>query len=460
MWQEQFRSLGERTEGLVRRSLVDLALSDRHAYWDVEALDEAVQTESVESVLKELRDPKYEDSISTTVLADAIEETTILLQHWNEGKDIQRFLTLWRDRCWQYGWEEARRQCEGILFDYRQSSLQRCNILFNARKEVNLDINSIGILATFDGEWLVDVSERKIVIWEPLTGEEITSWSHEHHITMVLPFREAQILIATRDGEVHLWEVDTEMRRHILSLGSPIYAMCFRDNKISVWLNDMLRVWDEDGELKHELVAPASEPPGLAISNDGQRVMYCDGRTLGVWSLLTGNVIYGLHAHSGLDEDALDMTESILDMGQSDKGLRMMDLLQLWGLSLRSQFDLLQSLSEPMVISTNDLQVVAGADQELALLEWDEEDENFAISAQTTVADLWGINNMKALSEDCRYLVATTPQGIVAWDLFRKKEARFPIPMAFSMKIAVLKGKRLIAVDNGQELSIFRFLAD
>jgi hypothetical protein len=460
VWQEQFRSIGERTSGLVQRSLVDLALCDRHAYWDVEALDDAMQAKGMQTILEELRHPKYQDSISTAVLADALEETAILMQHWNEGSSIQRFLTLWRDRCWQYGWEEARRQAEGILFDYRQPSLQRCNILFDARTGLSLDLNRIGIVATLDGKWLADVLNCEIVVWDPLTGEKVTSWTSSSDITIVEPIREAQFLIANRDGEVHLWEVDTEFQKHILSLHKPVHALTARDGKIAVWVDDELRIWDENGDLKQELAAPASEPPAMAISNDGQRIMYCDGRTIGVWSILTGNVIYGLFAHSGLDDDDLDMTESILDMGQTNKGLRMMDLLQLWGLSLQAQFDILRSLSEPMAISDDDQQIVAGADQDLALLEWDEEDENFVVLSHAKVADLWGVNSMHQLSNDCRYVVATSPQGIVAWDLLRNKEARFPVPMAFSLKIAVLRGTRLIAVDNGQELSIFRFLAD
>lgn len=49
VWQEQFRSIGQRTSGLIRRSLVDLALFDRHSYWDVEALDDAVQGKGIEA---------------------------------------------------------------------------------------------------------------------------------------------------------------------------------------------------------------------------------------------------------------------------------------------------------------------------------------------------------------------------------------------------------------------------
>ena len=298
------------------------------------------------------------------------------------------------------------------------------------------------------------------MIWNPLTGERIASWSNGTVITLVHPIRDGELLIATRDGEVHLWDVETEYRKHILSLEQPIYSLFARDGKIAIWTDNSLRIWEENGELRQELAAPALEPPSLAISNDGQIVMYCDGKTLGVWSILTGNVIYGLYAHNGLNDDELDMTESILDMAQSSRGLRMMDVQQLWGLSLKSQFKVLQSLSEPLVISKDDTQVVAGAEQDLALLEWNEEDENFEIVSQMSIPDLWGVNNMHAISSDCRYVVATTPQGIVALDIVRNKEARFPVQMAFSIKIAVLRDARLIAVDNGQELSIFRFLAD
>lgn len=454
IWKERFQKISERNRNQIQRSLVDLALFGRHEYWNIEALDAAVQEKGVDGVVKELRS-SANSSVSTTVLADALEETAIQLKHWKEGTEIQRFLTIWRDRCWGYGWKEFQRQTEGLLFDYRLSSIQRESVIEHEQQNTFLT----RLVSTLDGKWLIELNPTQLIAWSP-HSEEKESWESSEKIACVLPIQDAEILIVTVDGKIHFWDIAYQLHQDVGSLNRVIHSGVYRAEKLVLWSDGFLLISDREGDLKLSIPFPSLEPPSLAISKDGARIMACDGRNLGVWSIATGKVVYQLNLQQYDEVDERDMAASILDVALSEKGLRMMDQLEIWGLRLRSQYDLLRSLSEPMVISENETRMVAGAEQDLALLEWDPEEENYAILGHLKVGDLWSVGEMHRISPDCRYVVAKTNQGIVAWDLIRGKEARFPIPMAFSAKIAVLSASRLIIVDDGKMRSIFRFLPD
>ena len=453
IWKERFQKITERNKNQVQRSLVDLALFGRHDYWNIEALDSAIQEKGIEGVIQELRSSG--SSVSTSVLADAVAETAQQLNYWKEGAEIQRFLSLWRDRCWSYGWKEFQRQTEGLLFDYRLSSLQREAVVQHEEQSAFQSRLS----ATADGKWLLEVQGTEITAWSP-HSEEKELWSTAEKIIAVLPVKESEVLIINADGSLHFWDVSFQLNQELGTLNRRIQSAIFRTERLALWGDGEILCTDRNGELKLRLSFPSLEPPSLAISKDGARVMACDGRNLGVWSIVTGKMVYGLNIYQFDEVDERDMSASILDMGLSEKGLRMMDQLQIWGLRLSSQYDLLRSLSEPMVISDDDFRIVVGAEQDLALLEWDAEEENYAILALLKVPDLWSVGEMHRISVDCRYVVAKTNQGIVAWDLLRQKEARFPVSMAFSAQVSVLVESRLIVVDDGKSRSIFRFLAD
>ena len=64
--------------------------------------------------------------------------------------------------------------------------------------------------------------------------------------------------------------------------------------------------------------------------------------------------------HTGLSVDDVNRIESILDLARTENGLRLMDKLDLWGIKLSRQYDTIQGLSHPMVMSESDEHVVMG----------------------------------------------------------------------------------------------------
>ena len=198
----------------------------------------------------------------------------------------------------------------------------------------------------------------------------------------------------------------------------------------------------------------------MAISEDGQRIMACDGSTIGVWSCITGSVIFGMGFHSGLSPDDINMVESILDMGQTEFGLRLMDRLDLWGLRLKSQYNMVRTLSDPLAMSDDDKYVVMGDGEVLAWLEWDDLDEEYIVRNQVNVPDLWAVSSVKKVTENCRVLVGCGTESLIAWDLAQGKEARYPLELPLGTKLAVLTTSNLIVCDDTRSISLFLFRAD
>ena len=92
------------------------------------------------------------------------------------------------------------RQCEGLMFDYRLPSLQRKVTLENYPKP-RMDASRIGLIATKDGQWLLDVGREGIRTWDTNTGEEGPFWSVNSLIDFVCVDEAAQVLIFLQEQE-------------------------------------------------------------------------------------------------------------------------------------------------------------------------------------------------------------------------------------------------------------------
>ena len=454
---DRVHELNQEYQLLYQRSLVDLALSNRHAYWDVEALEEAVLDIGFAKVVRELQES--EKTLSTRVLIQAIHQTALQVQDWPEMTVQYRFLSLWRERCQEYGWEEMARQAEGLMFDYRLSSIQRRVRLAEYPKQ-RLDASRIGLLSTANGQWLLDVGRDGIRSWDSNTGEEGPFWSVDSRIETICIDVDAQILIATKDGGVYRWDVLFQVHQELMMFEYEVNALCSRGDKIVVWGNNRLTILEDTGELKLEIDARFRNSPTIALSSDGNRIMACDGATLGVWSTITGGVIFGLGFYSGLSVDDVNRVESILDLGRSEYGLRLMDKLDLWGLKLTRQYQTIQGLSEPMVMSEDDSFVVMGEGDQIAWLEWDASLEEYVVLSTMQIEDTWSFQQVRGIASNVRTIVGFSNHGLVAIDFLHQKEARYPLEIPLASKLCVLSDSGLIACDDTHQISFFLFRAD
>ncbi|MEC7984114.1 MAG: hypothetical protein VX278_03050 [Myxococcota bacterium] len=202
--------------------------------------------------------------------------------------------------------------------------------------------------------------------------------------------------------------------------------------------------------------------PNAMISNDGKRLICGNNEALEVWSIETGLSLFRLHIQDQVDEELEEDVElmqgAILDMGSHAIGLRLMDAISLWELPLTEQYKLLQSMSEPMAISSDNEHILSHEDGSLSVLER-REGRHYTETLQFKLTNLWGISKLVPLSDDCSFVAAALPEGIAAWDLNSKKMATLPLPFAFTTTIHNIPKTRMLAVDNGQSISIFRFLS-
>ena len=454
---DRVHALNQEYQLLFQRSLVDLALSDRHEYWDVETLEEAIDNIGFPAIIRELQGAGQ--SLSNRVLIQAIHQTALQVQSWTEETVRYRFLTLWRERCQDYGWEEMARQCEGLMFDYRMPSLQR-KVTIDVYPKQRMDATRIGLLSTRDGQWLLDVGRDGIRTWDTNTGEEGPFWSVNSLIDFVCIDEAAQVLISTREGGLYRWDVLFQVHQELTMMELPLQALTNRAGKIAGWSGQQLYIWDDDGQLRLELPAKFRHTPTIALSADGHRIMACDGSTLGVWSTITGGVIFGLGFHTGLSIDDVNRVESILDLARTELGLRLMDKLDLWGLKLSRQYDTIQGFSVPMVMSDSDTHVVMGEGDQLAWLEWDGVLEEYVVSGDLRIDDVWSFQQVKSIASTARTIVCQGNDGLIAIDFQRQKVARYPLTMPLASKLCVLENSGLIACDDTQKVSFFLFRAD
>jgi len=171
-------------------------------------------------------------------------------------------------------------------------------------------------------------------------------------------------------------------------------------------------------------------------------------------------VIFGLGFHTGLSIDDVNRVESILDMARTELGLRLMDKLDLWGLKLSRQYDTIQGFSVPMVMSDSDTHVVMGEGDQLAWLEWDDVLEEYVVSADLRIDDVWSFQQLKSIASTARTIVCQGNDGLIAIDFQRQKVARYPLTMPLASKLCVLENSGLIACDDTHKVSFFLFRAD
>ncbi len=454
---ERVHELNYEFQLLYQRSLVDLALSNRHPYWDVETLEEAIAEKGFPVVIRELQ--QSEQTFSTRVLIKVLHQTALKVREWSDLTLQHRFLTLWREQCQDCGWEEMARQTEGLLFDYRLSSLQR-KVTLEVYPKPRLDAVRIGLMATANGQWLLDVGREGIRSWDSNTGQEGPFWSVDVQIDLVEIDSDAQVLIATRDGRLFRWDVLFQVHQEMAQLSGRIESLSRRGNRIVCWSNHRLYVWDDSGELKVEVGAKFRSTPVVAISEDGNRVIACDGSTLGVWSTVTGGVVFGLGYHSGLTVADVNRVDSILDLGRTELGLRLMDKLELWGLRLARQYETIQGLSLPLTMSVDDKWVVMGEGDQIAWLEWDDSLEEYVVVSEMAVEAVWSFQQVASIAPNARTVLAIGTNGLVALDFQRQREARYPLSVPLASKVCVLPDSGLIACDDTEKISFFLFRAD
>ena len=137
-----------------------------------------------------------------------------------------------------------------------------------------------------------------------------------------------------------------------------------------------------------------------------------------------------------------------------------MDKMDLWGLKLSRQYDTIQGLSHPIVMSDSDDFVVMGEGDQLAWLEWDSTLEEYVVVGDIRLDDVWSFQQVRSVTESCRTLICQGNNGLVAVDFQRQKVARYPLETPLASKVCVLQDSGLIACDDTNRISFFLFRAD
>ena len=455
LWRIPFTPHNSDIEALAQRILEDKQKFNRNKFWDVECLQESLRSHSFTEILEQISEDEHPDSEK---LHNALKEEFARLQNWDSDREPQKMLVLWRDRAITEGWLEVAQAVDNILFDARWASLQRVCTLQKNDSDLGFDPNRIGLLTTPNGKFLLDIDQNIIVVWEPQTGLKHSTWKPKSRICSAAPLFEDVVAIGLEDGSLYHWELGEDTQYEVLSFSSAIEIISAQEERCAVFSAQKVHVIDADGKETHNIPFETDDPPVLYLTPDDQRLIISCRYKLVVWNLSTDKEVYTLEAPEDVDEDVELMTTAILDMSTNLRGIQLMDAVSLWELPLEKQYLLLQSLHEPMELSKNCERMVSFEDGVLQLFER-REGRHYTSIHREELNNIWGLNTIISLSDDCSILAAAIPEGIIAWDLNEQKFSSLPLPFTFTTTLHSIPNSRLLAVDTGQSVSMFRFVS-
>lgn len=455
LWQIPFTAHDANAQKLARQILDDQRRTSRHKYWDVECLQESLRKNTFQEILDQLNEDEHPDS---SALHNALSEEFARLKNWDLKSEPQKFLVLWRDRAFCEGWEDVQQAADNILFDARWASLLRVSQLQKEDSELGFDPNRIGIIMPSDGSYVLDVDQDLVTVWNPHTGKKTSSWSPPSPICCAVPLLDDIVAFGLSNGKLYHWELGEDTQYEVHTLSMAIESLCAQDDICVAFSQQIAYVIDDQGNSTHSISFPTEELPITFLSPDQQRLMICNREKILVWDLEEDKELFSLHESSDSDEDTEQMTTAILDMCSTKLGVQLLDAVDLWSLALSKQFQLIQSLNEPMALSDNCERMVSLEDNHLLLLER-REGRHFTSIHKESLNNIWGLNHLIALTNHCSIIATAVPEGIIAWDFEEQKFSSLPLPFTFTTTLHSIPNSRLLVVDTGQSISIFRFVS-
>ncbi|MAA78619.1 MAG: hypothetical protein CL916_05120 [Deltaproteobacteria bacterium] len=455
LWQIPFTAHDSNAQLLAKQVLEDQRRTSRHKYWDVECLQESLRKKTFQEILDVLKEDTHPDSLT---LYKALNEEFSRLKNWDLKSEPQKFLVLWRDRAFCEGWEDVQQAVDNILFDARWASLLRVSQLQKDDTELGFDPNRIGIIMPSDGSYILDVDQDLVTVWNPHTGAKSSSWSPPSSICCAVPLLDDIIAFGLNNGKLYHWELGEDTQYEVHTLSQAIESLCAQEETCVAFSGEIAHVIDDQGNATHAIPFSTDDIPISFLSPDQTRLILCNREKILVWDLEKNQELLSLVDSTNMDEDTEQMTTAILDMCSTKQGIQLLDAVDLWSLDLNKQFQLLQSLHEPMAISQNCERMVSLEENHLLLLER-REGRHFNSIYKESLQNIWGLNHLIALTSDCSVIATAVPEGIIAWDLEERKFSSLPLPFTFTTTLHNIPNSRLIVVDTGQSISIFRFVS-
>jgi len=453
LWRIPFTPHAPKDQAFAARIIKDTKSIGRHKYWEVECLQESLRTQSFSDILKEISQDTHPDSI---ILHDALKEDFALLQNWDVEKEPQKMLVLWRDRAITENWNDVVEEVDSVLFDARWSSLQRICSLSKNESDFGFDPNRIGLITTSNGKYLLDIDTNLTRVWDAQTGNAMTSWEPPSPIRSAAALFDDVVAIGLEDGSLYHWELGEDTQYQVYKSETGIAVISAQEETCAIFTVQEAQIINDDGICTHNIPFSSDDPPSLFLTPDKKRLIISNPDQLLVWNLESNTELYSLTAPEDVDEDVEMMTTAILDMASQSKGQRLMDAVSIWDLSLEKQYQLLQTLSEPMVLSPDCERMVSFENGVLQL--WERrEGRHYVCIHNEKLANIWGLNTIISLAHDCSLLAAAVPDGLIAWDFNTNQFSSLPLPFTFTTTLHSIPNTRFLAVDTGQSVSLFRF---
>ena len=300
LWRIPFTPHAQKYQALADRIINDKKQCFRHKYWEVECLHESLRNQGFAEILEELKQDTHPDS---QLLHDALKEEFGRLQNWDMEKEPQKMLVLWRDRALTENWTDIVAEVDSILFDARWPSLQRICSLSKTDTDFGFDPNRIGLITTSNGKYLLEIEPKFVQVWNPQTGESISTWAPPSQIRAAEPLFEDVVALGLEDGSLYHWELGEDTQYQVYKINHPIDVISAQEESCAVFSNQEVQIINADGECTHTIAFVSDDPPCLLLTSDQKRVIISNPDRLLVWDLQNNRSLYSLQSPEDVDED-------------------------------------------------------------------------------------------------------------------------------------------------------------
>ncbi|MGB3516780.1 MAG: protein kinase [Elainellaceae cyanobacterium] len=190
-----------------------------------------------------------------------------------------------------------------------------------------------------DGSQLVTAGASTVTVWDVVSGERLAERRRPTRITaMAVHPNQAQVAIASVDGQVDLWRWDGA-ESALIQQDSPVQAIAFSPDGqvIATGSPDRTaRLWDVATQTEVRRWLHAHSVVQVVFSQDGQRLVTATGSPLPlrqghsaqVWDVQTGEAIAQVAHQGNITDVALSDDGTLLATASFDRTAQVWDLTQ------------------------------------------------------------------------------------------------------------------------------------
>ncbi|HLO14908.1 MAG TPA: WD40 repeat domain-containing protein, partial [Anaerolineales bacterium] len=192
-----------------------------------------------------------------------------------------------------------------------------------------------------DGKFVASGGLDSVLVWNAVTGNEITRVTHNGQIFSVAFSPDAKYVVSgSLDGMVRVWDAMTGKEIEKIAHGETVHSVAFSpDGKyvVSGGCNELddnfnciqgsARVWDAMTGKEMEKISYDGDVTFVAFSPDGKLIVSVSGSTALVWDVITGKQVVHMFHGNKVSSVAFSPDGRFVVSGSADRTIHVWDVI-------------------------------------------------------------------------------------------------------------------------------------